>query len=619
MYKIKIVQTEKEFLYEPGKTLLEILLSENVFVDNPCNGKGVCGKCKVRVVSGIPGDLSSTEKQLLKQEEIDTGVRLSCLIRPDSDMELELMQKERKHNVLNSGYVPEFAKDPDIRKQLIRIQKPFLTDQTSFEDQVSRQTECPVIPAEVLSRIHFHEGLYTAVLHETDKGQLELMALEEGDTSELLYGVAIDIGTTTVVTSLVNMRTSEEAANDSMINAQKHFGLDVLTRITYELENPEDGAARLQEAIVASINAMIGNVCRDAGIERKQIYEIAVGANSTMMHMLLGVDAVSIGKSPYAPMFVKARDIAAESIGLKAASGARLYCLPSVSSYIGADIVAGAYVCGLQETNQNVLFIDIGTNGEIVFSNHGELLCCSCAAGPALEGMNISSGMRACEGAIEDMKISEEGIHVKTIGDEPPAGFCGSGIMAAVKELIRTGIVRKDGAFVKPDKLEETDYRRSMLQFNGKKREFVIAKEPASLLVTQGDVRQVQLAKGAILSGFYALLNQAGKQMKDLDQVMIAGQFGAHLPADSLIGAGILPEEIRDKLVYVGNSSKTGAYMALMSRTAKREMEELAGKMEYVELGTIEGYERLFADCLIFPDIAEGGSKGVFKRVRPLL
>lgn len=605
MYKIKITQTEKEFLYEPGDTLLEILLAENVFVDNPCNGKGVCGKCKVRIIKGILDNVSSTEKELLKQEEIDTGVRLSCLIRPDCDLELELMQKERKHNVLNSGYVPEFTKDPDISKQVIRIQRPSLADQTSFEDQVRQQTGGTVIPVEALSEIRFQEGTYTAVLHEADNGQLELMTLEEGDTSELLYGVAIDIGTTTVVTSLVNMRTSKEAASDSMINAQKHFGLDVLTRITYELENPGDGAARLQEAMIASINAMIGNVCRDADIEREQVYEIAVGANSTMMHMLLGVDATSIGKSPYAPVFVKARDITAGSIGLKAAPGARLYCLPSVSSYIGADIVAGAYVCGLQKVKQNVLFIDIGTNGEIVFSDHGKLMCCSCAAGPALEGMNISSGMRACEGAIEDMQISKEGVHVKTIGNEPPAGLCGSGILAAVKELLRTGIIRKDGAFVKPDKLEEADYRRSMIQLNGRKREFIIAEEPVSLLVTQSDVRQVQLAKGAILSGFYALLHQAGKQMKDIDQVMVAGQFGAHLPADSLIGAGILPEEIRNKLVYVGNSSKTGAYMALMSGTVKREMEELAGHMKYVELGTIDGYERLFADCLIFPDIAE--------------
>ena len=194
---------------------------------------------------------------------------------------------------------------------------------------------------------------------------------------------------------------------------------------------------------------------------------------------------------------------------------------------------------------------------------------------------------------------------LKVIGDEPPIGVCGSGILAVVKELLKSGLVRKDGAFIKKDKLEETDYRYPMLQLDGRKREFIMTESPEKLLITQGDVRQVQLAKGAILSGFIALLNKAGIQMEDLDKVMIAGQFGAHLPADSLTGTGILPQEVEDRLVYVGNSSKTGAYMALMSAQVKREMEELAHNMDYMELGATQGYERLFSDCLIFPDFSK--------------
>ena len=342
------------------------------------------------------------------------------------------------------------------------------------------------------------------------------------------------------------MLTGKDLAHASMINAQKHFGLDVLTRITYELEHPEDGVEKLQKALVNSINEMIEDICCQSEVSKEWIYEIAVGANCTMMHMLLGVPATSLGRSPYAPVFVRGKDIKAKEIGLCAAEGARLYCLPSVSAYIGADIVAGAYVCQLQKESGNVLFIDIGTNGEIVLSSHGRLLCCSCAAGPALEGMNISSGMRAAEGAIEDVTITESGIEWKVIGNEKPIGICGSGILAVVK---------------------------------------------------------VQLAKGAILSGFLALLKKAGIQMEDLDKVMIAGQFGAHLPADSLVGTGIIPKEVQEKLVYVGNSSKTGAYMALMSAKVKREMEELAGQMDYMELGATENYERLFSECLIFPNV----------------
>ena len=522
------------------------------------------------------------------------------MVHPQCDLEVELMQKERKHEVLSKGYVPKFEKDLDIVKQIVNIHKPLLTDQTPFEDQIKEQLSNVEFPFSVLRGFCFKEGSYTAVIHREKDGKKVLMDLEEGDTTDSMYGIAIDIGTTTVVTALIDMLTGKELADSSMINAQKHFGLDVLTRITYEMEHPKEGVQALKEAIVASINEMIADVCGQTGVKKEQIYEVSVGANCTMMHMLLGVDALSIGKSPYAPMFVKAKDIEAEEIGIHASRGARLYCLPSGSSYIGADIVAGAYVCELHKADENVLFIDIGTNGEIVFSDHGRLLSCSCAAGPALEGMNISSGMRAAEGAIEDVEIKEDGVKLKIIGNADPIGVCGSGILAVVKELVRTGLVRKDGAFIKLKNLEETDYRYPMIEMDGIKRQFKMTED---LKITQGDVRQVQLAKGAILSGFYALLKKAGKEMSELDKVMIAGQFGAHLPADSLIGTGILPAEVKDKLVYVGNSSKTGAYMALLSGQVKREMEELAHHMDYMELGATEGYERLFADCLMFPEV----------------
>ena len=597
MPSVKVQPSGKVYEYEVGKTLLEILLEKHIFVDNPCNGKGLCGKCKVRILEGELSEPEATEQKLLKQEELESGVRLSCLVKPETDLEIELMQKERKHKVLTGGYIPSFEFDQDIRKIVVEIKKPTLEDQTPMEDQILRQIPEGSLDLGCLQMSDFVPGQKTVVLHDN-----QVIQIEEGDTTENMYGVAVDIGTTTVVCTLIDLLTGNELAHSSMINAQKHFGLDVLTRITYELEHPEDGVEKLQKALVDSINEMIEDICCQSGVSREWIYEIAVGANCTMMHMLLGVTATSLGKSPYAPVFVRGKDIRAKEIGLCAAEGARLYCLPSVSAYIGADIVAGAYVCQLQKESGNVLFIDIGTNGEIVLSNNGRLLCCSCAAGPALEGMNISSGMRAAEGAIEDVTITESGIELKVIGNEKPIGICGSGILAVVKELLRIGLVRKEGAFIKLNKLEESDYRLSMLQENGKKREFILSEEQ-NLLITQGDIRQVQLAKGAILSGFLALLNKAGIQMEDLDKVMIAGQFGAHLPADSLVGTGIIPKEVQEKLVYVGNSSKTGAYMALMSAKVKREMEELAGQMDYMELGATENYERLFSECLIFPNL----------------
>lgn len=514
---------------ESNENLLKRLLKDNIFINNPCNGKGTCGKCKVKVISGELSPICSSEKELLTNTEINQGIRLACFAEASGPVELMIIDQERSHKILTGGYVPNFEKD------------------------------------------FYHSG----------------------------YGIAIDIGTTTVVTSLIDMKTGDELASSSMINAQKHFGLDVLTRITYEFENPETGSNDLQKAIISSINNMIDDVCQKALISNSEIIEIDIAANATMMHMLLGIDARPLGKAPYKPLFTKAQNLKAQDIGIKAGANTKLYCLPAVSAYIGADIVAGTYVCGLDKSKENILFIDIGTNGEIVLANKGRLLCCSCAAGPALEGMNISSGMRAEQGAIEDVVITPEQINITTIGDQTPIGLCGSGILAVVRELLKTGLVTKSGAFIKKEILDETDYRYDLIQLNGKKREFILSKDP-QLTITQGDVRQVQLAKGAILSGFTALLNRADININQLDKVMIAGQFGAHLPAESLTGTGILPTEIQDKLEYVGNSSKTGAYMTLMSNKVKKEIEDLALKMEYFELAEVEKYERIFADSMIF-------------------
>ncbi len=597
MPKIFIKQLGKHFEYVPKKNLLQLLLENDIFVDNPCNGNGSCGKCKVRVLEGNLPPLSQTERKLLKEDEIDTGIRLSCLVVPEEDITIEILQKERKHKILTTGYVPEFKFNPALCKKNFEIKMPTLETQSPFEDSLCEALGSKKVSWKLLRDYESSYGAVTGVFNHS-----ELIALEAGDTTEFLYGVAIDIGTTTVIAALIDMNNGEELATASRINPQKKFGLDVLTRITYELEHPESSKEELQKTIVDAINEMIEELCSEGKVKKESIYEISIAANCTMLHFLLGIDATSIGKSPYAPVFTKAKNISASDIGIKAAKCARVYCLPSVSSYIGADIVAGAYVCELHKSDENILFIDIGTNGEIVLSKRGRLLSCSCAAGPALEGMNISSGMRAAEGAVEDVVITENGIDLKVIGEEDPIGICGSGILAAVKELLRTGIVKKDGAFIKKEKLEESDYRYPMIQLNGKKREFLLKSTPEQLLITQGDVRQVQLAKGALLSGFYALLKQARLDMSELDKVMIAGQFGAHLPADSLVGTGILPEEVKDKLVYVGNSSKTGAYMALMSVEVKKEIEDLAGEMEYMELGASEGYEKLFSQCLIFGD-----------------
>lgn len=524
---LTIGDKSKEF--DLGANLHLAILDMGVYLDNPCNGKGTCGKCKIKLLKGELNPLSKDEERLLKSTEIEEGVRLACMCKIQGDLEIEVLRKEKKVEVLSSGFMPDFT-----------------------------------------------------------------MEKRSG------YGIAMDIGTTTVVLEIVDLTSGQILSKASMVNAQKHYGLDVLTRITYEVEKGQEAIDALQKAIVKSINSMIIEACDKAGIKKEELVEIDIAANTTMGHMLHGIDARSLGKFPYKPEFTEAKLVKASSIGIEAGEDTMVYTLPHVSAFIGSDIVAGAYVTEMEAFKGNVLFIDIGTNGEIVLAKEGRLLCCSCAAGPALEGMNISCGMRAEVGAVEDVKIRETGVELITIGNEAPIGLCGSGILAVIKELLKSGIVLDTGAFIKKEKLDPSDYRYDLIRLDGKKREFLMNKDP-ELIVTQSDVRQVQLAKGAILSGFIALLNRAGITMSDLSKVYVAGQFGAHLPAESLVGTGILPLEVEKKIDYVGNTSKTGAYMTLMSAKVKAEMEELAKEMEYVELAVTENYEMIFRESLNFP------------------
>lgn len=531
MPSITVMHTGKQILCREGDILMDVLLSGGVFLDHACNGKGVCGKCKVKVYQGALSPMTDGEWELLGRGEAEKGIRLACMAKVHGDCQIDVLQKERIYRILTKEYVPQFCRDA------------------------------------------FDSGL----------------------------GIAADIGTTTVAAALIDLHTGKTLERASMVNGQRTYGLDVLTRITYENEYGSQGISRLQRAAVDTLNQLIEEMCSRRGLLCCDLREIVVAANCTMTHMLLGVDARSIGRAPYRPVFLDGKVCFAKDIGLLGSESTKLYCLPQVSGYVGGDIVAGAYVCGLYKPEGNRLFIDIGTNGELALSVKGRLLCCSCAAGPALEGMNITSGMGAVEGAVEEVSISGDKTVLKTIGKEPPAGLCGSGILSAVKEMLRVGMIRKNGAFSKSGC--DAPWK-DMVRCNGTKRELLLFREP-EILVTQKDVRQVQLAKGAIRSGMEALLAKANLAVEDLDQVIIAGQFGQYLPEESLLGVGILPKETKGRIRYVGNSSKTGAYMALLSQKTRMEMEKLALEMEYIELSETENYERLFVKSTLFPEPKE--------------
>jgi uncharacterized 2Fe-2S/4Fe-4S cluster protein (DUF4445 family) len=433
-------------------------------------------------------------------------------------------------------------------------------------------------------------------------------------------GLAVDIGTTTVEAALIDTGTGMVIANRSEINPQTRFGMDVLSRISYVMGHPH-GVSTLQEAIVNSIDAMTGDLCRAAGVRASSIGAVAVAGNCAMLHLLLGMDPTPLGAFPFTPAFVGGRDLPAAEVGLETVGkNARLYCLPSVSAFVGGDVVAGVYSSGLIRHKGDALLVDIGTNGEMVLSKGAALASrtlasCSCAAGPALEGMNIRCGMRASAGAIEDIFIDEDGsVRLKIVGGATPrgmvprgavpVGICGSGVLAAIKEFLRVGLVRSDGSLVAP---EELPFRRRRLaalyREEGEEKEggHLSIGLSGDVVITQKDIRQVQLAKGALLSGVCALLDWAGLQAGDIDKVFVAGQFGAHLPAENLTACGVLPAEFGEKMEYIGNSSLSGARMALIVPSVREEMETLARSVASLELSAMPSYDELFMKCLEFP------------------
>lgn len=418
-------------------------------------------------------------------------------------------------------------------------------------------------------------------------GFMKSFRLDSGEQGT--YGVAVDIGTTTVVAALFDLFTGKELSTLSCLNGQSVYGQDVISRIHYAAEN-ERGTERLQRRIIDDLNELLVSVLARSGVESEKVKRMVISGNTTMIHLLAGRSPISLATVPCRPVFTGPLSLLAQDLQLELQDDCALYCLPAVSSFVGGDITAGIVACSLKELKGNTLLIDIGTNGEIVLASDGRLSCCSCAAGPALEGMNISCGMRAAEGAIEGVTLTAGGqISCQTVGAVKPEGLCGSGLLSAIAVLRKAGAVGRNGRF--------TDHPL-VRKVAGKKR-IVLTEEP-QVYLSQGDIRQVQLAKGAILSGVLALLEIEGLSLQMIDRVLVAGQFGAHLTVESLVGSGILPEAWRAKITYVGNTAKSGAALCLLSAGEQQRCEEIVTGIRYIELSTLPNYQRIFVDCLGF-------------------
>jgi uncharacterized 2Fe-2S/4Fe-4S cluster protein (DUF4445 family) len=556
MVTLNFLPDNRSISVKRGSTILEAARLAGVLIESPCNGAVVCNKCMVRLESDSLRHIVRRGVHQLDLAEEESGLVLSCEAEVTGDISVQILEGPGSDElkVTSHGHAKEVALAPLITKN-------YLAEQDR-----------------------------TLVL-----AGAELLTVEEGDTGRESFGVVVDIGTTTLVVSLVDLLAGKELATASSLNPQSRHAQDVLSRI--RIASEERGLADMRDGVIDEINRLIRQVAAESAIPPERIYEVVFSGNTCMLHLAAGVSPASLGKYPYTPALSGGSALAADLVGLEINPAGQVYLPPIISSYVGADITAGLLAVRLHEETGTVLFVDIGTNGEMALVRNGRLVAASTAAGPAFEGMNITFGMRAGEGAIERVEILENGgIAIETIGDCTPVGICGSGLMDIVAELVEHGLLAPNGKLVKPDAVALPALAERLVVREGK---------PAFLLtdrvyLSQKDVRQVQLAKGAIRAGVEFLLRHAGVAATDLDRVLIAGSFGFHLTAASLTTIGLLPPETNDRIEFVGNTAKSGGVTLLLNVASRHEMEQLVREIDVVELANCAGFERVFVECLSF-------------------
>ena len=557
MVQISFKNQNCSICVEEGTTILEAARKANVIVESPYDGMGTCGKCKVWIGADQKDAVTCPEVSgRLTKEEADAGYVLACQAKVKKDLVVEFESTEKQNKtlkILNEGITFKYENEPYIRKEF--------------------------------------DGEYTIIY-----GGDEVLGKETGDTTGHLYGLSIDIGTTTVVCALIDMRTGKELGSTSALNPQSLHAQDVLTRIKFASD--PDGLKLMYESIIAEFNKMVKTLCSQYNIQKEWIYEAVYSGNTTMIHLAGNRNPKSLGKFPYTPVLKGGCYGKASENGILISPFGLVYYPPIISAYVGPDITSGVLSTCLKDKKGTTLLIDIGTNGEMVIGKDGALSATSTAAGPAFEGMNITFGMRAGKGAIEYFEVLDNHeIEYRTIGNQKAEGICGSGLFDIVGELVRVGIIKKNGRFLTPDKLAEKDPLKAHLKEYEGKLAFEIAD---GIFLILKDIRQVQLAKGAVRSGVEALMKSQNVEAGQVDQVLIAGSFGYHLRAKSLVNLALLPAEFLDKIEFVGNTSKTGGNAFLLNRDFREEMKDLVEQIQCVELANIDGFNDLFVKCLNF-------------------
>jgi uncharacterized 2Fe-2S/4Fe-4S cluster protein (DUF4445 family) len=611
-YKVSFIPYGREVYVLPGSILLEAAAQAGLILQTPCGGAGKCGKCRVRLTSGKCAP-SATCHTMLGKENTANGYRLACQAKVEGDLTIEISADslfESEPQILMQGAVEAFHVQPAVSKHYVALDRSEMDDAGSDIERIrvavqpATFKDVSIVTMRMLSAA-LRQNQFRGTVVLTDH---ELIDFEPGDTRASCFGVAVDLGTTTVVGSLIDLNKGTDIAIDARLNPQAAFGDDVISRIRKCREGKE-GLDQLQRVIIGTINDIIDKLALEAKVRHNDIYEVVIAGNTTMQQIACGIDPSPLGEIPFKPAFTHALELHASEIGFDIHHNAHVYVFPQIGGFVGGDTVAGLVASRLPQMEGTVLFVDIGTNGEIVLKNNNKIMATSVAAGPAFEGARISCGMRATSGAIEKVLVNGDDLVFNVIGNTRPAGLCGSGLIDLAAELLRIGALDQSGRILSNAELPAgipAAVRRRFLDEKGG-TSFMLASKAETLsgrplFITQKDIRELQLATAAIKTGINILLRLAGLASKDIDLILLAGAFGNFIRRNHARCIGLLPPVPSQKIRFIGNASLMGAKRAVLSMTEKENAAHIARQVEHVDLSLSPDFQNEFGSAILFPE-----------------